>query len=127
MSYANISQIGAEHSEWIKGLEFYKDDLQILEHRLDEVASTNTGYDARNGMEHFQNQFIVQRNNIDELKHKIREHLHLVSRETGLGTDQVRAEILADHENLQDEYKMLEKVINELRKEFNEYLVKFRL
>jgi seryl-tRNA synthetase len=126
MSYENIRKVGNEHSEWIKGLDFYKDDLQVLVHRLEEVAKTNGDFDARSGMEHFQNQFIIQRNNIEELKHKIREHLHEVSRNPALETDQVDSSLLADHENLSDEYKTLEKVINEIRKEFNDYLVRFR-
>ncbi len=126
MSYENIRQVGADHSEWIKGLDFYKDDLQVLVHRLEEVATKNPDFDARSGMEHFQNQFIVQRNNIEELKHKIKEHIHVVSRHPALETDQVDSELLAEHENLSDEYKTLEKVINDLRKEFNDYLVRYR-
>lgn len=126
MSYESIRKVGNEHSEWIKGLDFYKDDLQLLVHRLEEVAKTHNDFDARSGMEHFQNQFIIQRNNIEELKHKIREHLHEVGRHPALETDQVDSELLAEHENLSDEYKTLEKVINEMRKEFNDYLVRFR-
>lgn len=126
MSYENIRQTGNDHSAWIKGLDFYKDDLQLLVHRLEEVARTNRDFDARAGMEHFQNQFIIQRNNIEELAHKIKEHVHSVSVHPALETDQVDSALLADHRNLSDEYSTLEKVINELRKEFNEYLVKFR-
>lgn len=126
MSYVNLQQVGAEHSEWIKGLDFYKDDLRVLVHRLEEVAASHESPEARSGMEHFQNQFIIQRNNIDELTHKIREHIHQVSQDPGLEASQVQAELLAEHENLQDEYRTLEKVINELRKEYNAYLLQFR-
>ena len=126
MSYENIRKVGNEHSEWIKGLEFYMDDLQVLVHRLEEVARTNGDFETRSGMEHFQNQFIIQRNNIEELKHKIKEHIHLVSRQPALETEQVNSTLLTDHESLADEYRTLEKVINEIRKEFNDYLVRVR-
>jgi ABC-type phosphate transport system auxiliary subunit len=48
-----------------------------------------------------------------------------VSLDPGLETSQMQSELLADHENLQDEYRTLEKVINDLRKEYNTYLLQF--
>jgi hypothetical protein len=123
MSNVNLSRVGAEHSEWIKGLDFYKEDLQVLVHRLEEISNRNNDQETQKGIEHFQNQFIIQRNNIEELTHKIREHISQVGRDPGLETGQVESELLADHENLLDEYATLEKVINEIRKEYNVWVV----
>ena len=39
MSFSNITQITTEHSEWLKGLDFYKEDIHILEHRLAEIVA----------------------------------------------------------------------------------------
>lgn len=123
MSNVNLTRVSAEHNEWIKGLDFYKEDLRVLVHRLEEVSQRNNSEEIRKGIEHFQNQFIIQRNNIEELTHKIREHISQVGRDPGLETGQMDSELLADHENLLDEYTTLEKVINDLRHEYNSYLV----
>jgi seryl-tRNA synthetase len=122
MSYLNISHIGNKHNEWISGLDFYKDDIHIMEQRLSDLAGHKLDMDAKRNMEHFQNQFIVQRNNIDELKHKINEHLKHLGKEAGLHAGHINQEMVREHEQLSEEYTMLEKVMNELRHDFNNYL-----
>ena len=125
MSFTNTTQVNAEHQEWLKGLDFYKEDIHILENRLTEIASKNTAFEARQGIEHFQNQFLVQRNNIDELRHNIKEHISTYGKKTELAAEVVENEKLAEHENLKDDYLSFEKVIKELRQEFNIYLAKW--
>ena len=125
MSFTNTTQVNAEHQEWVKGLDFYKDDIHILENRLTEISTKNTTFEARQGIEHFQNQFLVQRNNIDELRHKIKEHISTYGKMTELAEEVVENEKLAEHENLKDEYLSFEKVIKDLRQEFNIYLAKW--
>ncbi|MGL6269794.1 MAG: hypothetical protein ACRC2O_17800 [Chitinophagaceae bacterium] len=125
MSFTNIAKVNTEHTEWIKGLAFYKDEIHILENRLLEVATKNTAFETRQGIEHFQNQFVVQRNNIDELKHKIKEHMSAFTKLPEMLEEVVENERLADHENLRDEYQTFEKVIRELRLEFNKFLAKW--
>jgi hypothetical protein len=63
MNYTSVAHCGHEHQEWIKAMDFYKDDLQLLQKRLMEIAGKNNGHDTMAEVEHFQNQFIVQRNN----------------------------------------------------------------
>ena len=125
MSFTNIAQVNTEHAEWLKGLEFYKEEIHILENRLEEIASKNTAFEARQGIEHFQNQFLVQRNNIDELRHKIKEHISIFRKSAELLEEVVEDERLADHENLKDEYLSFEKIMRELRLEFNVFLGKW--
>jgi phosphoenolpyruvate-protein kinase (PTS system EI component) len=125
MSFTNTTQVNAEHQEWLKGLDFYKEDIHILENRLTEIATKNTSFEARQGIEHFQNQFLVQRNNIDELRHKIKEHISTNGQKTELAAEVIENEMLAEHENLKDEYLSFEKVIKDLRQEFNIYLAKW--
>jgi predicted small metal-binding protein len=125
MSFTNTTQVNAEHQEWLKSLDFYKEDIHILENRLTEISTKNTTFEARQGIEHFQNQFLVQRNNIDELRHKIKEHISTYGKKTELVEELVENEKLAEHENLKDEYLSFEKVIKDLRQEFNIYLAKW--
>ena len=61
-----------ENQDWLKRLDFYKEDLTILRERLDEVTSKNNHTDFLKSVEHFQNQFIIQRNHIDDLAHQIK-------------------------------------------------------
>lgn len=125
MSYTSVNRVGTDHSEWLKGLDFYKDELSLMSTRLSEVAMKNTSFESRQGVEHFQNQFILQRNNIDELRHEVKQYVHLVAKETQEHVGHVDAGTLAEKAVLQEKYDSLEKIIKDLRHEFNEYLAKW--
>ncbi len=125
MSSLTVSHIGTEHQEWLQAIEFYKSEFDLLQKRLAEIVSKNTSHEALEGVEHFQNQFIVQRNNIDELRHSINEHVHNVKLDAERHANQVEEERVAEHVKLKDEFSVFEKVVKELRQEFNEYLTKW--
>src|SRR5688572_300254 len=70
-----------ENKEWMNNILFYKDELQIMEHRIQEIASKYTSKETLANVEHFQNQLIVQRNNLDTLKHEINISNDAITRE----------------------------------------------
>lgn len=125
MSYTDTSHCGTDHNDWLQAIEFYEKDLDILENRLSEVASKNTSHDAMAGVEHFQNQLIVQRNNIDELRHSINEHVEHVADDVKHHAGKIETIFVGEHDKMKDEFESFEKVVKELRKEFNEYLSKW--
>ena len=125
MSYTNATHPDTDHSTWLNALDFYKKDLAILESRLAEIASKNFNFDARAGMEHFQNQFIVQRNNIDILSHDIREHSQLAAADAKRHPGHIDKARITEHKKVEDEVKVFEKVMSDLRHEFNGYLSKW--
>ena len=57
----------ADHTEWLSKMKFYTDEISILKNRLGEIASKNSDKEVLAQVEHFQNQLIIQRNNIDEV------------------------------------------------------------
>ena len=69
-----VAHCGNDHSAWLKSIDFYKGEFALMDRRLLEIAAKNTGAAVMLQVAHFQNQFIIQRNNMDELKHLVREH-----------------------------------------------------
>lgn len=125
MSYISITQAGSDHTEWLKNLDFYKEEVDILRNRLAEIANKNTSFEARQGIEHFENQFIVQRNNIDELNHAIKEYASKMGHESLQHAGHIEKKLNGEHNSLKDQYETFEKTFNELRREFNQYLSKW--
>lgn len=62
------------HNTWLNYLAFYKDEMQVLQKRLEEVAAKNTGHEVLAMVEHFQNQLILQREQHDILRHDIKQY-----------------------------------------------------
>ncbi len=125
MSYTIASRFGTDHNQWLSTIDFYKTELGILENRLTEIASKNTEKEVLAGVEHFQNQFIIQKNNIDELRHMINEHIQHVVHDTKKHAGRIEDGLVTEHEKMKEEFMSFEKVVEELRHEFNAYASKW--
>ena len=125
MSYVSITNVGTRHADAVRGLTFYRDELKIMAGRLDEVALKNNSFEARQGMEHFHNQFAIQEKNIHDLKHKIDQHVEDMGRDAQTHQGRVDEGHVIVEKGLLDDYTELEKVIGELRHEFNRFLSKW--
>jgi hypothetical protein len=125
MRYTNASLLNYEHFDWLKTIDFYKDDLSVLQKRLAEVSFKNTGKEVMADVEHFQNQIIVQRNNLEELSHGIYEHIHHVVEDSRVHAGKVAQPLVEEHSQKKDEFQSLMHVIKGLRHEFNHFIAKW--
>jgi hypothetical protein len=57
--------------EWTRTLQFYKTEIPFFKKRLEEVVNKNTGEDVLKQVEHFENEFKIMNNNLDELLHDV--------------------------------------------------------
>lgn len=121
MSQINIKHITNLNSESLRGLSFYEHELGVLLERLDEIAGDNTGKDVSEKVEHFQNQLIIHNEVIDELKHLIHANnkgMELQLHHTDVFVDLGTAD---EHRQLNEKYLTEEKMLNDLRHEFNRF------
>lgn len=109
------------HQDWLSRLEFYKEEIQILKERLKEIASKNNSQEVLAKVEHFQNQFIVQRNNIDELAHSIKVHEAKIIQEIEKNPVAVEHRKVENHSEEEDFMAYFEKNFSELRAEYNRF------
>ena len=114
-----------EHTQWLSKLSFYADEISVMQNRLDEIAAKNTAKEVKMKIEHFQNQLLIQKNNIDVIKHAI------VHDEKLLNDNIMKNETAVDHRKLEDHVKEREDIesfetnFNNLRKELNLFLAEW--
>lgn len=114
-----------ESSEWMNKLFFYEDELAIMQRRLQEIAGANTSSEVLARVEHFQNQLMVQRNNIDSIKHDVKKdenRLEASVQMNGVATDH---RSLAYHNREKNEVDVFEKNFNALRDELKKFLLQY--
>lgn len=70
---ASLNTLHHQGNDWLRELEFYKEEIAILSGRLEEVISKNTHEPVTSQVEHFQNKFTVLRELVDTLKHDVTE------------------------------------------------------
>lgn len=122
---ANIIDQHLENQDWLKRLDFYKEEINILKERLEEVTKRNNAPDFLKRVEHFQNQFFIQRNNIDELAHSIKMNEQGLVREVHSNPVAVDHRKVESHQSESDFIEYLEKNFAELRMEYNRFLAKW--
>lgn len=125
MTYTTVSHCGNDHLMWTKSMDFYDQDIDTLESRLVEIVKKNNVQEAMAGVEHFQNQFIVQRNNIDEIRHNINVHTGKVARDAQEHAGKMESVLDEEHDSIRDQFENFERVMNALRHEFNRFMAKW--
>jgi hypothetical protein len=70
----SIEKLHFEHRLWMNELSFFSDELKIYEHRLEDLVNKNNEMKVLSLLEQFQNQFIRQREVLEELHHNIKVH-----------------------------------------------------
>ena len=69
----NIYDLHEDNKTWLSNLNFYKDDLLLMQKRIEEIAKKNNSKEVLASIEHYQNQLIVQKEQLDILAHDVRE------------------------------------------------------
>jgi hypothetical protein len=115
----------ADHTEWLSKLKFYTDEISIMKGRLGELASKNSHQDVLAQVEHFQNQFIVQKNNIDEISHTIKLDESAIEKEVNKNIVAVDHREMPSHSKEKEAVDAFEKNFNELRAEFKTFAAKW--
>ncbi|HEY0176452.1 MAG TPA: hypothetical protein VGC08_08735 [Pedobacter sp.] len=123
--HINIKHIKNLNNDGLRGIAFYKQELGILQERLQEIARDNTAREVQEKVEHFQNQFLIHGNYLDELKHDIHANDQAIEAELLITGTMVSESAAAEHTRIHEGYLNEEKIFNELRHEFNRFVAEW--
>jgi len=117
-----IPKLHVEYQLWMNELNFYKEEICIFERHLEEIINNTEDVVVAAEVEHFQNQFIRQKEVIDELKHRLRgsekQLARFVKAVSGLGLDSFKMD---NHPKLREEMATFRKIYTELKADFREF------
>ena len=122
---AKIYDQHAENTEWTSKLNFYKDEIKIMTGRLEEVAAKNSSKEVLAQVERFQNQMIIQRNNIDEALHAVKineEKLQAEINENPVAVDHRSVEYHAIEKDMVDSFEKIPVSIHSSSKEGSRFV-----
>lgn len=124
-NFAYLSDLHYEHQLWRNELNFYKEELNILERRLEEIISKNTNNEVEAGAESFQNRFDLQREHLNIIKNAIRTHEHALAdfaKDKPIAVDHVH---FKDHSEIREKMDRFRELYQEMKNEFNRFAVKW--
>lgn len=111
---ATLDQFHFENMTWTRSLEFFKQENAHLKDKLTEVVDKTSDKDFLAQAEHFQNQFIIKDEFIDELKHEVNEQAKMIREQSHRNFD-------ASQDKLREQMLYLEKDFVELRNDFHRF------
>ncbi len=118
----HMDDLHFEHKVWTRQLEFSKDEIAFFKERAGEISQRYTDLDVLKKLEHFQNQFIIQHNEIDEFLHVIHLHEDSFVAEVEKNPVAVDHRLFHDHGDERKRFEMFVKLYGELKVEFMNYL-----
>ena len=120
-----ITDLHFEHRVWLNTLAFRKEEIAIFEHRMEELVKRNTDKEMLAELEHFQNQYIREKEVIDELRHDIKQHENVLENSVKANPVAVDHRHFEDHPELRDRMETFERLNNELRTDFYRWAAKW--
>ena len=120
----SINALHHQGTDWLREMEFYKEEIAILTKRLEEASGLSSDKDVAAQVEHFQNKFVVLREQLDILKHDIGIKNHELQELTRQKPEHIHEKSTEMADSLRDRVKMFAATMADTRFEFNRFLSK---
>jgi hypothetical protein len=124
METKKIYELHREHTDWISKLDFYRDEVQIFQERLEEVATKNNRHEVLALVEHFQNQLFIQLEKADELHDEIEKHEIILGAKIDRNPVAPDRREATDHAEQREKIRRYEQIFHNLRDELMGFLAK---
>ena len=121
MELNKTTQFIHECMAWERLLDFFKQENSYLKTRLSSVVDHRTDKDFLALAEHFQNQFILKDEFIDEMAHDVKEQEQLL-KTLSIQKIILQERVIKKQQKFRNEMEFLEKDFIAIKNEFNNYL-----
>lgn len=124
MVTTEVAQLSKECNAWRETLRSYRDEFGRLKGQLQEAAGRQTHKEDLLQVEHLDNQLHIQLINIHDVKQSIKAHERQIQRDLEMNDGKVTDSTLGSHEQLFDEFQSLEHTLQELKQEFEHFILR---
>ncbi len=117
-----LSTMKSEHENWQNRIKFYKEEINQFNGNLNNVVKLPIESTLMPHVEHFQNQFIRQKEVLDIIRHDFKQHENLIEGIASEKLNEPTEGIQKIHSVQREKLDQFEKIFHELRNEFNVFL-----
>ena len=118
-----LIELHSEHNEWQNKIKFYREELKKLNDHLAEIVSRKPSPDAMTSIEHFQNQFTIQNEVLDIMRHDFKQHENAIeAKHNNLNSNDPG--LIENHESHKERLLRFEELFRDLREEFHGFTQK---
>lgn len=122
MKVETAGQYYKDLNTWDATSRFYLDEIGVFEKRLNSVLKANTKRDVLAKAEQFQNQFILQREQFENILHDLKNEKKKVKSSILGKVPIVKTPLLKTDQLIQQRVEIAEKIFQETKRDFNRFL-----
>lgn len=119
------SDLHFEHNQWRRELFFWEDELRSFQNRLEELVKRWTKKEMLVQLEHYQNQFILQEEVINDLQEAIQLHEISIAAANKKGKDLLDTVLVKKHIEFRNKMEVQRHIYKDLKKEFFKFLTRY--
>jgi archaellum component FlaC len=120
-SPTQLSDLQEQINTWKTDVNIVREDLQMMQERLAQLALSKTNPAIMARVEHFQNRFIRQGEVADEMYHDLKQSAKKISANGQLKVIHDDRPV-DDYEVLQERMETFQKLFEELKNDFNQFI-----
>lgn len=125
MKQTSIKYISTVHSDSLRTLNFYLEELMIFQKRLEEIAMANSGMEIAIQVEHFQNLFIIHKKQLEKIVNLLHENIKFISSEVHASSGYLDEALLMENFHINEQFLEEEKLFREMKTEFYQFAAKW--
>ena len=114
-----------EHRNWRSELDFWKDELKTFNNRLSELVTRYTNKDVLKQLEHYQNEFTLHSNVIDDLQETIEKHEASIAGHSKTGDESMNVVLVKTHVDFREKMETQRQIYADLKKVFFRFLSEY--
>ncbi len=119
----SIRELHFDHELWLIEMAFWKQEIDVLDKYLAAVSASYSDISVRAEVERFQNQFIIQRSFINDLKHDVKAQEALIALlEKEINNKKLQQKKADDEYTIRDRMLTNQKIYVELKQGFKLWL-----
>jgi hypothetical protein len=122
----HLSDLHFEHKIWMNTLKFAQDEINIFEHYLEDLVGRWKKQETLVQLEHYQNQFIKEKEVIDTLLHDIGESEHDLVNFAKKHPSTFDMYLLKDHSALRERMDLFTRIFSDLKARFFRFMAKWK-
>jgi hypothetical protein len=114
-----------EHETWSRELDFWQDELESFQNRLNELIMRYTDKDMFVQVEKFQNQLTIHEEFINSIKNQIQMHESNMADHYKKNEDSMNRNMVKKHLEIRDRIEYQRGIINEMKKNLFSFLTEY--
>ncbi len=114
-----------EHETWSRELDFWKDELESFQNRLNELVMKYTDKDMFASIEKFQNQFDIHEEAMNSIRNQIQMHETNMADHYRRDEDSLNAEMVKKHMEIRNRMESQREIICDMKKNLFSFLTKY--